>query len=110
MFDFRHKNRNLRNFFRLLVQVTPVATLVERFKSRLAVVTFGKNTSVIELSLVDPVRAKAEDFLNTLIKNVESYYEEYEPTKAAREISEFVQENLSNWYVRLCRRRFWKGE
>lgn len=55
--------------FRLLVQVTPVATLVERFKSRLAVVTFGKNTSVIELSLVDPVRAKAEDFLNRLIQN-----------------------------------------
>jgi isoleucyl-tRNA synthetase len=48
--------------------------------------------------------------LNTLIKNVESYYEDYEPTKAAREISEFVQENLSNWYVRLCRRRFWKGD
>lgn len=55
--------------FRLLVQVTPVATLVEHFKSRLAVVTFGKNTSVIELSLVDPVRAKAEDFLNRLIQN-----------------------------------------
>ncbi|MDP2160833.1 MAG: isoleucine--tRNA ligase, partial [Flavobacterium sp.] len=48
--------------------------------------------------------------LHTLIKNVESYYEDYEPTKAAREISEFVQENLSNWYVRLCRRRFWKGD
>jgi len=48
--------------------------------------------------------------LNSLIKNVDSYYDEYEPTKAARAISEFVQENLSNWYVRLCRRRFWKGE
>ncbi|GGD21602.1 isoleucine--tRNA ligase [Flavobacterium orientale] len=48
--------------------------------------------------------------LHTLIKNVESYYEDYEPTKAARDISEFVQENLSNWYVRLCRRRFWKGD
>ncbi|AXG74095.1 isoleucine--tRNA ligase [Flavobacterium arcticum] len=48
--------------------------------------------------------------LNTLIKNVDSYYAEYEPTKAARAISDFVQENLSNWYVRLCRRRFWKGE
>ena len=48
--------------------------------------------------------------LNTLIKNVDSYYDDYEPTKAARAISEFVQENLSNWYVRLCRRRFWKGE
>ncbi|RTZ08140.1 isoleucine--tRNA ligase [Flavobacterium bomense] len=48
--------------------------------------------------------------LNTLIKDVDTYYADYEPTKAARAISEFVQENLSNWYVRLCRRRFWKGE
>jgi isoleucyl-tRNA synthetase len=48
--------------------------------------------------------------LNTLIKNVDGYYSDYEPTKAARAISDFVQENLSNWYVRLCRRRFWKGE
>lgn len=48
--------------------------------------------------------------LNTLIKEVDGYYAEYEPTKAARAVSDFVQENLSNWYVRLCRRRFWKGE
>ena len=48
--------------------------------------------------------------LNTLIKDVDSYYADYEPTKAARAISDFVQENLSNWYVRLCRRRFWKGD
>ena len=48
--------------------------------------------------------------LNTLIKNVDGFYADYEPTKAARAIAEFVQENLSNWYVRLCRRRFWKGE
>ncbi|HET8887059.1 MAG TPA: isoleucine--tRNA ligase, partial [Salinimicrobium sp.] len=48
--------------------------------------------------------------LHTLIAKVDTFYSEYEPTKAAREISEFVQENLSNWYVRLCRRRFWKGE
>ncbi len=48
--------------------------------------------------------------LNSLIKNVDAFYSEYEPTKAARAISDFVQENLSNWYVRLCRRRFWKGE
>lgn len=48
--------------------------------------------------------------LNTLVKNVDSYYADYEPTKAARAVSDFVQENLSNWYVRLCRRRFWKGE
>lgn len=48
--------------------------------------------------------------LNTLVKQVDTYYEEYEPTKAARAITDFVTENLSNWYVRLCRRRFWKGE
>jgi isoleucyl-tRNA synthetase len=48
--------------------------------------------------------------LNTLIKDVDTFYAEYEPTRAARAISDFVQENLSNWYVRLCRRRFWKGE
>jgi isoleucyl-tRNA synthetase len=48
--------------------------------------------------------------LNTLIKVVDEAYADYEPTKAARAISDFLQENLSNWYVRLCRRRFWKGE
>ena len=48
--------------------------------------------------------------LNTLIGQVDSAYDDYEPTKAARAISEFVQEKLSNWYVRLNRRRFWKGD
>jgi isoleucyl-tRNA synthetase len=48
--------------------------------------------------------------LHSLIKVVDEAYADYEPTKAARAISDFVQENLSNWYVRLCRRRFWKGE
>ncbi|MCF6307348.1 MAG: isoleucine--tRNA ligase [Flavobacteriaceae bacterium] len=47
--------------------------------------------------------------LHTLIAKVDKFYEEYEPTKATRSISEFVQENLSNWFVRLSRRRFWKG-
>ncbi len=47
--------------------------------------------------------------LNTLIQKVDAAYDDYEPTKAARAISEFVQENLSNWFVRLSRRRFWKG-
>ena len=47
--------------------------------------------------------------LNSLIKVVDSCYQDYEPTKAARSISDFVQEKLSNWYVRLSRRRFWKG-
>ena len=48
--------------------------------------------------------------LHTLIKKVDEAYADYEPTRATRAISEFVQENLSNWYVRLCRRRFWKGD
>jgi isoleucyl-tRNA synthetase len=48
--------------------------------------------------------------LHTLIKTVDEAYADYEPTRATRAISEYVQENLSNWYVRLCRRRFWKGD
>ncbi|MGC4130546.1 MAG: isoleucine--tRNA ligase [Bergeyella sp.] len=48
--------------------------------------------------------------LNLLIKEVKSFYEDYEPTKVARAINTFVNDNLSNWYVRLCRRRFWKGD
>lgn len=48
--------------------------------------------------------------LNSLCKQVDALYADYEPTKAVRKIQDFVNENLSNWYVRLCRRRFWKGE
>jgi isoleucyl-tRNA synthetase len=48
--------------------------------------------------------------LNSLIKSVDEYYNDYEPTKAGRAIADFVDEHLSNWYVRLSRRRFWKGD
>lgn len=48
--------------------------------------------------------------LNSLIQKVDDCYNEYEPTKAGRAIQEFLDEHLSNWYVRLCRRRFWKGD
>ena len=48
--------------------------------------------------------------LNRLIEEVDAAYNDYEPTKASRAIAEFVQEIMSNWYVRLSRRRFWKGE
>ena len=48
--------------------------------------------------------------LNTLVKDVDAAYSDYEPTKAGRAISTFVCDNLSNWYVRLCRKRFWGGE
>ena len=48
--------------------------------------------------------------LNLLVQEVTAFYEDYEPTKVARAINNFVNGNLSNWYVRLCRRRFWKGD
>jgi isoleucyl-tRNA synthetase len=48
--------------------------------------------------------------LNSLVKKVNEYMEDYEPTQAGRLIEDFVDEHLSNWYVRLSRRRFWKGE
>ncbi len=48
--------------------------------------------------------------LNTLIQEVKTQMDDYEPTQAGRAIESFLDEHLSNWYVRLCRRRFWKGE
>ncbi len=48
--------------------------------------------------------------INSLTQEVDGYYAGFEPTKAARAIQNFVDEHLSNWYVRLCRRRFWKGD
>jgi isoleucyl-tRNA synthetase len=48
--------------------------------------------------------------LNTVVRKANEYMDDYEPTQAGRVIEDFVDEHLSNWYVRLCRRRFWKGE
>lgn len=48
--------------------------------------------------------------LNSLVREVDELYADYEPTRAGRLIQNFVGDHLSNWYVRLCRRRFWKGE
>lgn len=48
--------------------------------------------------------------LNSLVREVDGFYSDYEPMQAARKIMYFVDDQLSNWYVRLCRRRFWKGE
>jgi isoleucyl-tRNA synthetase len=48
--------------------------------------------------------------LHSLVQNVDESYSSYEPTRAGRAIQEFVTEQLSNWYVRLCRRRFWKND
>ena len=72
----------------------------------------GFNYSESEVSILN--RSEIDRWiiseLNTLIKQVESNYEEYEPTKVARLIQDFVMDKLSNWHVRLSRRRFWKGE
>ncbi|MEM7654548.1 MAG: isoleucine--tRNA ligase [Bacteroidota bacterium] len=69
-----------------------------------------------EAEAVIPVAERSEldqwiiSVLNTLIQQVESFMEEYEPTKSVRLIDSFVNEQLSNWYVRLSRRRFWEGD
>src|SRR5690606_14063655 len=73
------------------------------------------NFTVSEKTQV-PVEKRAEldrwiiSELQTLIEEVTLRYEEFEPHRAARAIEDFVDEHLSNWYVRLSRRRFWKGE
>lgn len=70
----------------------------------------------IDLANQTPIAQRSEldrwilSLLQTLIKEVDESYESYEPTKAARAIQTFVDEHLSNWYIRLSRRRFWKGE
>lgn len=71
---------------------------------------------VIDINNQTPVAERSEldrwilSLLQTLIAEVDESYNTYEPTKAARAIQNFVDEHLSNWYIRLSRRRFWKGE
>ncbi len=70
----------------------------------------------IDQNNLTPVAERSEldrwilSLLQTLINEVDENYETYEPTKATRAIQTFVDEHLSNWYIRLSRRRFWKGE
>ena len=71
---------------------------------------FSNEEDVIELKDKQEIDQWIISELNTLIKNVEKDYEDYEPTKASRKIQDFVINKLSNWYIRLSRRRFWKGE
>jgi isoleucyl-tRNA synthetase len=71
---------------------------------------FNYSESAIEISKRPEIDRWILSELNTLIKSVDTFYAEYEPTKAARAIQDFVTENLSNWFVRLSRRRFWKGD
>ena len=68
---------------------------------------YGQATAVSDRTELDQWIMSA---LNSLIRSVEGYMEEYEPTRAVRAIDQFVNEQLSNWYVRLARRRFWDGD
>lgn len=71
---------------------------------------FDNSAPQIELSKRPEIDRWIISLLNTLIKDVDSALNDYEPTKAARAINDFVNDNLSNWYVRLNRKRFWGGE
>jgi len=71
---------------------------------------FGFNEEEISLSKRPEIDRWIISKLNSLIKDVGDAFENYEPTKAGRLIQGFVTDQMSNWYVRLCRRRFWRGE
>ena len=76
----------------------------------------GTNLATFEYGKEVPLENRAEidrwiiSLLNSLVKEVDEDFTNYEPTNAGRKIADFVDRHLSNWYVRLCRRRFWKGE
>lgn len=71
---------------------------------------FDVNAPLLPLSERSEIDRWVLSALNSLVKEVDSYLDDYEPTKAARAIASFTGEQLSNWYVRLSRRRFWAGE
>ena len=71
---------------------------------------FDYSEAEIELSKRPEIDQWIISLLNTLTKEVDTFYADFEPTKAARAIQDFVDEHLSNWYVRLSRRRFWKSD
>ncbi len=103
-FDIEGISEVRRKFFGTLYNTYSFFSLyanVDRFTFSEANVPLGERPEIDRWILSE---------LHTLITKVDKFYSDYEPTKATRAISEFVQENLSNWYVRLCRRRFWKGD
>jgi isoleucyl-tRNA synthetase len=71
---------------------------------------FNYSEAEIELNKRPEIDQWIISLLNTLSKEVDAFYADFEPTKAARAIQDFVDEHLSNWYVRLSRRRFWKSD
>ena len=85
---------NTYNFFALYANI-------DGFTYKEAEIPFAKRPEIDRWILSE---------LNTLVKHCQENYIDYEPTKVGREIQDFTDAYLSNWYVRLCRRRFWKGE
>ncbi len=71
---------------------------------------FGYKEDEVPLAKRPEIDRWVISLLNSLVKDVQADYADYEPTNATRRIQNFVDEHLSNWYVRQCRRRFWKGE
>ncbi len=71
---------------------------------------FSSDEKIIPLNERPEIDRWVVSRLNTLINQVDESYANYEPTKAGRAIQEFVVDELSNWYVRLCRKRFWRGD
>ena len=103
-FDIEGIGEVQRKFFGTLHNTYSFFSLyanIDGFKNEEAEIPLGERSELDRWILSE---------LNSLIAKVDDFYQDYEPTKATRAISEFVQERLSNWYVRLCRRRFWKGE
>ncbi|MFO7869450.1 MAG: isoleucine--tRNA ligase [Bacteroidales bacterium] len=72
--------------------------------------SFSMQYDTIEIHKRPEIDRWILSLLHTLTQNVTTYYEDYEPTKAGRAIQEFVIDNVSNWFVRLSRKRYWKGE
>ena len=103
-FDFAGVDETRRKFFGTLYNTYGFFALYANVDG------FNYKEDEVPLSERPEIDRWIISLLNSLIKDVKSAYNEYEPTKAARAIQEFVDEHLSNWYVRLCRRRFWKGE
>src|SRR6202000_1111612 len=71
---------------------------------------FKYSEAEIELSQRPEIDQWIISLLNTLSKEVDGFYADFEPTKAARAVQDFVDEQFSNWYIRLSRRRFWRSD
>ena len=103
-FDIEGINEVKRKFFGTLYNTYAFFSLyanIDKFSFKEKAIPHNEKTEIDQWILSE---------LNLLIENVDNAFNDYDPTKACRAISEFVQELLSNWYVRLSRRRFWKGD